>query len=128
MAERVVIGPTAVEQDGPGVDVSTFPSGIAVRLADPNPDLAYARNMVTLTFDLEAFVNVRLNFSAREFGDEPHLPKNELGVENTENIIGFGPVAEIEAERTLVAANRELTERFEQKIQATLARSWGEES
>ena len=37
-------------------------------------------------------------------------------------------VAEIEAEQTLVAANRELITRFEQKIQATLARIWGEEA
>ena|ERR1035438_6067794 len=36
-------------------------------------------------------------------------------------------VAEIEAEKALVAANRELVERFEKKIQATLARVWGEE-
>jgi type I restriction enzyme M protein len=36
-------------------------------------------------------------------------------------------VAEIEAEQTLVAANRELIARFEKKIQATLARIWGEE-
>lgn len=35
-------------------------------------------------------------------------------------------VAEIEAEQTLVAANRELITRFEQKIQATLARIWGD--
>jgi type I restriction enzyme M protein len=35
-------------------------------------------------------------------------------------------VAEIEAEQKLVAANRELIERFEKKIQATLARIWGE--
>ncbi len=35
-------------------------------------------------------------------------------------------VAEIEAEHALVAANRELITRFEQKIQATLARIWGE--
>ncbi|MBI5619101.1 MAG: N-6 DNA methylase [Gammaproteobacteria bacterium] len=35
-------------------------------------------------------------------------------------------VAEIEAEQALVAANRELIARFEQKIQATLARIWGE--
>jgi len=35
--------------------------------------------------------------------------------------------AEIEAERALVAANRELIARFEKKIQATLARVWGEE-
>lgn len=37
-------------------------------------------------------------------------------------------VAEIEAEQALVAANRELIARFEKKIQATLARIWGEES
>jgi type I restriction enzyme M protein len=37
-------------------------------------------------------------------------------------------VAEIEAEQALVAANRELVARFEQKIQATLARIWGEEA
>jgi type I restriction enzyme R subunit len=35
-------------------------------------------------------------------------------------------VAEIEAEQALVAANRELITRFERKIQATLARIWGE--
>jgi restriction endonuclease S subunit len=36
-------------------------------------------------------------------------------------------VAEIVAEQALVAANRELITRFEKKIQATLARVWGEE-
>ena len=36
-------------------------------------------------------------------------------------------VAEIQAEQALVAANRELVTRFEQKIQATLSRIWGEE-
>ena len=36
-------------------------------------------------------------------------------------------VAEIEAEQSLVAANRELITRFERKIQATLARVWGED-
>ncbi len=36
-------------------------------------------------------------------------------------------VVEIEAEQALVAANRELITRFEQKIQATLARIWGED-
>jgi type I restriction enzyme M protein len=37
-------------------------------------------------------------------------------------------VAEIEAEQALVNANRELIARFEKKIQATLARIWGEET
>ena len=36
-------------------------------------------------------------------------------------------VAEIKAEQALVAANRELITRFEQKIQAALARIWGED-
>ena len=36
-------------------------------------------------------------------------------------------VAEIEAEQSLVAANRELIARFEKKIQTTLTRVWGEE-
>ena len=36
-------------------------------------------------------------------------------------------VAEIEVEQRLVAANRELIARFEKKIQATLARVWGED-
>jgi type I restriction enzyme M protein len=37
-------------------------------------------------------------------------------------------VAEIEAEQALVAANSELIARFEKKIQATLARVWGEDA
>ena len=36
-------------------------------------------------------------------------------------------VAEIEAEQSLVAANRELINRFEKKIQTTLTRIWGED-
>ena len=36
-------------------------------------------------------------------------------------------VAEIEAEQALVAANRELIDRFEKKIQATIARVWDED-
>jgi type I restriction enzyme M protein len=37
-------------------------------------------------------------------------------------------VAEIEAEQALVAANRELIERMERKIQAVLDRVWGSAS
>lgn len=36
-------------------------------------------------------------------------------------------VAEIEAEQALVGANRELIVRMEKKVQATLARVWGED-
>jgi type I restriction enzyme M protein len=35
-------------------------------------------------------------------------------------------VADIEAEQALVSANRALITRFQQKIQTTLARVWGE--
>lgn len=37
-------------------------------------------------------------------------------------------VDEIKADRALVAANRELIERFEKKIQAVIASVWGEEA
>jgi type I restriction enzyme M protein len=37
-------------------------------------------------------------------------------------------VDEIGVEQALVAANRELIARFEKKIQATLARVWGEDA
>ena len=37
-------------------------------------------------------------------------------------------VAEIEAEQAIITANRDLIERFEKKIQTTLARVWGEET
>ena len=36
-------------------------------------------------------------------------------------------VAEIESEQALVSCNRELVQRFEKKIQATLSRVWGED-
>ena len=36
-------------------------------------------------------------------------------------------VAEIESEEVLVASNRELVDRFEKKIQSTLAQVWGGE-
>jgi type I restriction enzyme M protein len=36
-------------------------------------------------------------------------------------------VADDDAKQALVTANRELIARFEQKIQSTLARVWGEE-
>jgi len=37
-------------------------------------------------------------------------------------------VAEIEAEQSLVNANRELIIRFEKKIEAVLARVWGDDA
>jgi len=59
------------------------------------------------------------NLSLQQVG-ELTLPRPPLA---TQQAI----VAEIEAEQTLVAANRELITRFEKKIQTTLARVWGED-
>ena len=55
-------------------------------------------------------------------------PTRILGVEIPLPPIGAQQaiVAEIEAEQALVNANKELITRFEKKIQATLARVWGE--
>ncbi len=68
------IEPTHIEQAGPGIDLSNLPQGLSVKMSDPVKDLAYARNAVTLTFDLSSHENVRLAFEAKEFGDEPHAP------------------------------------------------------
>jgi type I restriction enzyme M protein len=43
------------------------------------------------------------------------------------SLIPWQFLPDIEAEQGLVAANRELITGFEQKIQASLARIWGEE-
>ena len=52
--------------------------------------------------------------------NETRIPLPRLATQQT-------IVAEIEAEQALVAANRELIARFERKIQAVIARVWGEE-
>ena len=59
----------------------------------------------------------------RAFGPPIHTAEIPLPPLATQRAI----VAEIEAEQALVAANRELITRCERKIQATLARIWGEE-
>ncbi len=61
---------------------------------------------------------------------QPQLPirsLNEAKIPLPPLVTQQAIVAEIEAEQALVAANRELITRFEQKIQATLARIWGED-
>ena len=68
------IEPTNVERSGLGIDLSSLPSGLAIKMSDPVKDFKYARNAVTLTYDLSAHVNVRLSFAAMEYGDEPHAP------------------------------------------------------
>ena len=48
--------------------------GLSIQMSDPVKDFEYARNAVTLTFDLYGRGGVRLAFEAMEFGDEPHAP------------------------------------------------------
>jgi len=68
------IQPTHITLSGPGVDLSNHPEGLSVEMSDPVQDLEYARNAVTLTFDLSGHEHVRLSFKALEYGDEPHAP------------------------------------------------------
>jgi len=68
------ITPTEIISDGPGVDLSNLPDGISVKMSDPVEDPAYARNAVTLVYDLTDCEHVGLAFAAKEFGEEPHGP------------------------------------------------------
>ena len=90
----MIIEPTTIDQEGPGVDLTNQPEGLTSQMSDPVADFEYARNGVVLTYDLRGAVGVRLRFSAMEFGDEPHYPKSELGIVNSENVVGFGPVVD----------------------------------
>jgi hypothetical protein len=69
---EIVISPSNVGISGPGIDLLNQPEGLSIQMSDPVRDLAYARNAVTLTFDLYGYANVRLLFDAMEYGDEPH--------------------------------------------------------
>ena len=66
--------PTDISAVGPGVDLSNLPEDLSIRMSDPVADFEYARNAVTLTFDLSAYEHVLLACEAMEFGDEPHAP------------------------------------------------------
>ena len=68
------IQPIQITESGPGVDLSNLPEGVSVKMSDPVKDFKYARNAVTLVYDLSAHVNVQLKFAAMEYGDEPHAP------------------------------------------------------
>ena len=48
----MIIPPTNIAQSGPAIDLSNQPEGISLQMSDPVRDLEYARNAVTLTFDL----------------------------------------------------------------------------
>jgi type I restriction enzyme M protein len=74
-----------------------------------------------LAFDLSRWASEASPPSMRKTTVEAHeIPLPPLAIQQS-------LVAELEAEQTLVAANRELITRFERKIQGTLARIWGEE-
>ena len=66
--------PQIIDQIGPGIDLSNQPDGVSIDMSDPVRDFEYARNAVTMTFDLFGCENVRLAFQALEYGDEPHAP------------------------------------------------------
>ena len=72
--QTMIIQPTNIEQSGPGIDLSNQSEGISVHMSDPVEDFEYARNTVSLTFDLSVYEHVRLTFKALEYGDEPHAP------------------------------------------------------
>ena len=67
----MIIAPSAIDQAGPGINLSNQPEGLSVQMSEPVQDLAYARNAVTLTFDLSSHEHVRLSFKAPEYGGEP---------------------------------------------------------
>ena len=89
---------------------------------------------VLITYLATFMLSDRFNDGIRGYYERASIPKiNRSQLFETE--ISLPPlatqqaiVAEIEAEQTLVAANRELITRFEKKIQAALARVWGEEA
>ena len=66
--------PVEILEAGPGIDLSNLPEGVSIRMSDPVEDFKYARNVVTLVFDLAGHEHVRLAFEAMEYGDEPHSP------------------------------------------------------
>jgi len=104
-AVQVILLPTKIEQSGPGADLHDYAeAGISIEMSDPDPDLAYARNVVMLTYDLSGFENVALAFDAREFGDEPHFPKDEGGSMKDEGDEGvFGPVLDFDFDGVAVS-------------------------
>ena len=88
---------------------------------------------VLITYLATYMLSEKFNENIRGYYERASIPKiNRTQLFSTETPlpsldIQQSIVTEIEAEQVLVAANRELIIRFEKKIQATLARVWGEE-
>jgi len=68
------IEPITITQDGPGIDLKNFSGSISIKMSDPVEDLKYARNAVTLIYNLSGAAAIWLSFEAKEYGDEPHAP------------------------------------------------------
>jgi type I restriction enzyme M protein len=124
LTTRGTIGNTGLYDDSVELDHIRINSGMLIFRPD--------QHKLTSAYLFHFFQS--LNFSSQRDAivsgsAQPQLPIRNLN----EAKIPLPPlatqqqiVAEIEAEQALVAANRELIARFEKKIQATLARVWGE--
>ena len=95
----------SIAQAGPDIDLSGQPEALSIQISHPVRDFEYARNALTLTFDLSGHEHVRLSFGALEYGDEPHAPKSEEGIEKGENDGVFGPVADFDFDGVAVSAD-----------------------
>jgi len=111
------IGDTAV-LDFP----SCFPDSVVALIPKPGTDVRY--------------LEVVMRTKKQHLNDvAPQAAQKNINIEILKTVeIPLPPlatqqaiVAEIEAEQALVAANRDLIDRFEKKIAATLARVWGED-
>lgn len=99
---------------------STFDNNVMGIVPNASSLLPDYLHTFLLSFDLSTWASDSQPPSMRKTTVEAHqIPLPPL---TTQRAI----VAEIEAEQALVAANRELTARMEKKIQATLARVWGD--
>jgi type I restriction enzyme M protein len=105
------------------------------RMFFPREDFTAIKNTITIkphpekADPLYVYTMLSLSTFPRRGGGQPFIAKGDVLAHQiplppleTQRAI----VAEIEAEQTLVNANRELIARMEKKIQATLARVWGE--
>lgn len=97
--------PTSIDKSGPGVELSRAGDLISVAMADPDDGLAYAGNHLTLTFDLTNHENVVLAFEAKEFGDEPHPPRDLQGRTPENGPAVFGPVADFNFDGVAISAD-----------------------
>ncbi|MES2996897.1 MAG: N-6 DNA methylase [Verrucomicrobiota bacterium] len=99
---------------------STYDNNVMGIIPDSKRLITEYLHTYLLAFDLSRWASESQPPSMRKTTVEAHkIPLPPLA---TQQAI----VAEIEAEQALVSANRELITRFERKIQATLARVWGE--